>query len=45
VYWSVGKDPRFAAALRRAGLIVSALHVRAHDTAGPKHTLYVSRPA
>jgi spermidine synthase len=44
VYWSVGDDPRFASALRSAGLDVSTLRVRAHDTAGPMHTLYVAAP-
>jgi spermidine synthase len=44
VYWSVGDDPAFAGALRGAGLAVSTLHVRAHDTAGPMHTLYVATP-
>jgi spermidine synthase len=43
-YWSVGDDPRFADALRRSGLTVETLRVRAHDTAGPMHTLYVARP-
>lgn len=41
-YWSVGDDPRFAGALRNAGLLVETLRVRAHDTAGPMHTLYVA---
>jgi spermidine synthase len=41
VYWSVGDDRRFAGALQRAGLRVDTLRVRAHDTAGPMHTLYV----
>jgi spermidine synthase len=41
VYWSVADDPRFAKALRQAKLDVTTLHVRAHDTAGPMHTLYV----
>jgi spermidine synthase len=45
VYWSVGDDPRFLHALRRSKLKVETLHVRAHDTAGPMHTLYVARPA
>ena len=40
VYWSVDDDPRFVAALRRAGLRVDAVRVRAHATAGPMHTLY-----
>jgi spermidine synthase len=45
-YWSVGDDPRFAGALRRSGLAVRALRVRAHDTTGPVHTLYLAtRPA
>ena len=44
VYWSVGEDPRFVDALRRAGLTVKALRVRAHGTAGPMHTLYVATP-
>ncbi len=44
VYWSVGDDPRFANALRAAGLAVRTLRVRAHDTAGPMHTLYVATP-
>ena len=30
------------AVLRRAGLAVETLRVRAHDTAGPMHTLYVA---
>ena len=41
-YWSVGDDPRFVDALQRGGLAVNALRVRAHDTAGPMHTLYVA---
>lgn len=44
VYWSVADDPRFAGALQRAGLRVSAQRVRAHDTTGPLHTLYVATP-
>ncbi|MDB4900696.1 MAG: hypothetical protein JWN53_2504 [Gemmatimonadetes bacterium] len=43
VYWSVGDDPKFAGALRGAGLAVSTLRVRAHDTTGPMHTLYVAK--
>jgi spermidine synthase len=42
VYWSVGDDRPFAGALQRAGLRVETLRVRAHDTAGPMHTLYVA---
>ena len=44
VYWSVGEDPKFAAALRRAGLDVEPLPVRAHETSGPMHTLYLATP-
>jgi spermidine synthase len=44
VYWSVGDDPKFARALRGAGLDVATLRVRAHDTTGPMHTLYVATP-
>ena len=44
VYWSVGDDPKFERALRGAGLVVSALRVRAHDTTGPMHTLYQASP-
>ena len=44
VYWSVDDDPQFAGALQRAGLRVDTLRVRAHDTAGPMHTLYVAAP-
>jgi spermidine synthase len=43
-YWSVGDDPKFVGALERAGLGVETVRVRAHDTAGPMHTLYVARP-
>jgi len=42
VYWSVSDDAKFAHALRGAGLTVKTLRVRAHDTAGPMHTLYVA---
>lgn len=41
-YWSVGDDPPFVRALRRAGLTVDSVRVRAHDTAGPMHTIYVA---
>jgi spermidine synthase len=40
-YWSVGDDFRFAHALQRAGVAVESMRVRAHDTAGPMHTIYV----
>jgi spermidine synthase len=42
-YWSVEDDPKFLRALTRAKLTVETLRVRAHDTAGPMHTLYVAR--
>jgi spermidine synthase len=42
-YWSVGDDSRFAHALQRAGLAVETIRVRAHDTAGPMHTIYVAK--
>ena len=44
VYWSVADDPTFMRALHREGLTVRALHVRAHATTGPMHTLYVATP-
>ncbi len=44
VYWSVSDDPKFARALRGSGLNVSTVCVRAHDTSGPMHTLYVATP-
>jgi spermidine synthase len=45
VYWSVGDDPKFAHALRGAGLHVDTLRVPAHDTARRVlHTLYVATP-
>ena len=44
VYWSVGDDRKFAGALRGAGLGVTTVRVRAHDTTGPVHTLYVAAP-
>ena len=42
-YWSVGEDRSFVGALQRSGLSVESLRVRAHDTAGPMHALYVAR--
>lgn len=43
VYWSVSDDARFVDALKRAKLVVTTLRVRAHDTAGPMHTLYIAK--
>jgi spermidine synthase len=42
-YWSVGEDRSFVGALQRSGLSVESIRVRAHDTAGPMHALYVAR--
>lgn len=42
-YWSVGDDPAFVRALRREKLDVETFRVRAHDTAGPMHTIYLAR--
>jgi spermidine synthase len=42
VYWSVADDPRFVTTLRKAGLAVKSVRVRAHGTKGPMHTLYVA---
>lgn len=42
-YWSVADDPKFERALRGASLTVETLHIRAHDTIRPKHTIYVAR--
>ncbi len=44
VYWSVGDDPRFVGMLQDARLRIETLRVRAHDTSGPMHTLYVATP-
>ena len=43
VYWSVGDDPKFLRALRGAALDVETVHVRAHETTGPMHALYIAR--
>ncbi len=43
-YWSAGDDPGFVRELRRAGLAVETLRVRAHDTTGPMHTIYIAVP-
>ena len=45
VYWSVGDDPAFLRSLRKSGLDVTTLRVRAHDTAGPMHALYIAKPS
>jgi spermidine synthase len=44
VYWSVGDDTKFEGALQRSGLRVKTVRVRAHDSAGPMHTLYIATP-
>ncbi|MEO7360365.1 MAG: hypothetical protein ABI120_08545 [Gemmatimonadaceae bacterium] len=41
-YWSVGEDTKFIDLLRRSALRVQAVIARAHDTAGPMHTIYVA---
>lgn len=41
-YWSVGDDTKFVDMLQRSGLAVRTMRVRAHDTAGPMHTLYIA---
>ena len=42
-YWSADEDPEFAALLRRAGLAVESVRVRAHSTSGGGHTLLLAR--
>lgn len=44
VYWSVGDDPGFVRALRRANLDVQSLRERAYATGSTMHTLYVVTP-
>jgi len=44
VYWSVAEDRSFVGALQRSGLRVETVRVRAHDTTGPMHALYVATP-
>jgi spermidine synthase len=41
-YWSVGDDPGFVHALRRARLHVESLRVRAADTTGPMHAIHLA---
>lgn len=43
VYWSVSDDPKFVRALRGSALDVVAHQVRAHESTGPMHVLYVAR--
>lgn len=43
VYWSAVDDRSFESSMRRAGLVVTVSHVRAHTTSGPRHTLYVGQ--
>lgn len=42
-YWSDRDDPAFEESLRDAGLDVDIVRARAHGTAGPWHTLYITR--
>ncbi|HEY9225885.1 MAG TPA: hypothetical protein VIP11_04515 [Gemmatimonadaceae bacterium] len=44
VYWSAADDPGFVGTLQRSRLAVRTLRVRAHDTTGPMHSLYVATP-
>ena len=44
VYWSVAEDRSFVGALQRSGLRVETVRVRAHDTTGPMHALYIAAP-
>ena len=44
-YWSVGDDARFVDLLQRSKLKVETLRVRAHDTRGPYHVIFVARPS
>lgn len=41
-YWSVGDDTKFVDMLQRSKLTVKTLRFRAHDTAGPMHTIFVA---
>lgn len=43
-YWSAGHDAAFAAALGRAGLVVTTTRARAHATAGGSHVIFVAEP-
>ena len=43
VYWSAQADPAFQKMLRRAGLAVDAVTVRAHGGSGTRHTLLVAK--
>ncbi|MDA1082255.1 MAG: spermidine synthase [Gemmatimonadetes bacterium] len=43
-YWSVSEDLSFVGELQRSKLSVEAIRVRAHDTAGPMHEIYLARP-
>jgi len=42
-YWSAGGDATFEASLRHAGLTVETTRVRAHNTSGGLHTIFVAR--
>ena len=44
-YWSAGGDHEFEALLRRVGLAVEAVRVRAHATSGGRHTIFVAQRA
>jgi spermidine synthase len=40
-YWSVADDHKFARSLKHVGLEPEIVRVRAHETSGPIHTLYI----
>jgi len=42
-YWSAGSDRAFEESLRNAGLSVDVVRVRAHETSGGFHTLFIGR--
>jgi spermidine synthase len=42
-YWSADADPRFEAALGRAGLAVKVERPRAHATSGGRHFIYLGK--
>jgi hypothetical protein len=44
-YWSAGADPGFEKALRRAGLTVETIRVRARESSGGTHTIFVAKRA
>lgn len=41
-YWAAEEEPGFEGQLQEAGLVASVTKVRAHDTAGPWHPVYLA---